>query len=68
LTARIRQGRKIISTTLDTISWEQSEYAEESRVDVPLTDELLASIEAEPGYKLPIAYVELARIQNGGIP
>jgi hypothetical protein len=48
--------------------WEQSEYAVKSRIDVPLTDELLASIEAELGYKLPTAYVELARIQNGGIP
>ncbi|MFN9712785.1 MAG: SMI1/KNR4 family protein [Planctomycetota bacterium] len=48
--------------------WEQSDYASSSRVDVPLTDELLASIESELGYKLPTAYVELARIQNGGIP
>ena len=48
--------------------WEQSEYAEESYVDVQLTDELLSSIEAELGYKLPASYVGLARIQNGGIP
>ena len=48
--------------------WEQLDYASSSRVDVPLTDDLLASIEAELGYKLPRAYVELAKIQNGGIP
>ncbi len=48
--------------------WEQSDYAVESYVDAPLTDELLSSIETELGYKLPTAYVELARIQNGGIP
>jgi hypothetical protein len=48
--------------------WEQWDYAASSRVDVPLTDELLSSVEAELGYKLPTAYVELARTQNGGIP
>ena len=48
--------------------WEPSDYAEETRVDVPLTDDLVSSIETELGHKLPTAYVELARIQNGGIP
>ena len=48
--------------------WEPSDYAEETRVDVPLTDDLVSSIETELGHKLPAAYVELARIQNGGIP
>lgn len=48
--------------------WEQSDYANKSYVDAPLTDELLYSIETELGYKLPTAYVELARIQNGGFP
>lgn len=48
--------------------WEQSDYATEAYVDEPLTPELLASIEAELGYKLPAAYVALAMNQNGGLP
>jgi hypothetical protein len=48
--------------------WEDSDYAREEYVDAPLTDEALAAVERELGYKLPRAYVDLARHQIGGIP
>ncbi|MCZ2126614.1 MAG: SMI1/KNR4 family protein [Anaerolineales bacterium] len=48
--------------------WEDSDYAEQEYVDVPLTPALLKRVERTLGYKLPAAYVELARHQNGGTP
>lgn len=48
--------------------WEDSDYARKTYVDVPITDELVASVETELGLKLPEAYIELMRSQNGGIP
>lgn len=48
--------------------WEQSDYATKEYVGEPVTDALVASVEAELGYKLPRAYVALMRPQNGGIP
>ena len=48
--------------------WKASEYATKTYVDVPLTPELLARVEQALGYKLPVAYVELMKLQNGGIP
>ena len=48
--------------------WEDPDYAREKYIDAPLTDELLAAVERDLGYKLPRTYVELARHQNGGIP
>jgi cell wall assembly regulator SMI1 len=48
--------------------WEPSEYAEKEYVGVPLTDEAVAAVERKLGFKLPAAYVELMRFQNGGIP
>ncbi len=48
--------------------WEDSNYAREEYVGAPLTDEALAAVERELGYRLPRAYVALSRHQNGGIP
>lgn len=48
--------------------WEKSDYASETYVSEPFTDDILASVEEELGYKLPDAYVELMRRQNGGVP
>jgi len=48
--------------------WKPSEYALKTYVDAPPTDETIAAVERELGYKLPASYVELMQIQNGGIP
>lgn len=48
--------------------WDPSDYADQEYVDVPLTPALLERVERTLGYKLPAAYVELAKHQNGGIP
>lgn len=48
--------------------WDDSEYARDAYVDEPPSPELVASIEAELGYRLPRSYVRLMRWQNGGIP
>lgn len=48
--------------------WEPSEYALKEYIGAPLTDEAVAAVERELGYKLPTSYVEFMRFQNGGIP
>jgi hypothetical protein len=48
--------------------WAPSDYARKEYVDDPPSADLVASIEAELGYRLPAAYVELAQHQNGGVP
>jgi hypothetical protein len=48
--------------------WEDSEYALESYTSPPPSDELIASIEAELGVRLPPSYVALMKTRNGGIP
>ena len=48
--------------------WEDSAYALEEYVSKPPSDELIASVEQELGYKLPISYIWLMKQHNGGIP
>lgn len=48
--------------------WDNCDYAQKEYVGEELTDELAASIESELGYKLPAAYIELMKFQNGGMP
>lgn len=48
--------------------WEDSEYAKEEYVEDYPSNELIKSIEEELGYKLPFSYINLMRLQNGGIP
>ncbi|WP_369011086.1 SMI1/KNR4 family protein [Paenibacillus sp. MER TA 81-3] len=48
--------------------WDDSDYALEEYVDEPPTDELIATIEEELGYKLPASYIAMMKIHNGGIP
>ncbi len=48
--------------------WDDDEYALEDYVEAPPADDLIVAIEAELGYKLPAAYIELMKLHNGGIP
>ncbi|MCA9533919.1 MAG: SMI1/KNR4 family protein [Myxococcales bacterium] len=48
--------------------WSDEPYAIKAYQDVPLTDALLAEVEAELGFTLPAAYVALMRTRNGGCP
>ena len=48
--------------------WDDADYAKEAYLNPPPTDELIASIEKELGYKLPASYIALMQHSNGGIP
>ncbi len=48
--------------------WDDNDYAMEEYVAAPPSDELVASIEQELGYKLPDSYIWLMKQHNGGIP
>ncbi|WP_442954391.1 SMI1/KNR4 family protein [Paenibacillus sp. MMS18-CY102] len=55
--------------TFDLTSfWDDSDYALQAYVSEPPTDELIASLEQELGYKLPRFYIEMMKQHNGGIP
>lgn len=48
--------------------WNDSEYALDKYVSEPPSDELIADIEKELGYKLPASYISLMKQHNGGTP
>ena len=48
--------------------WDDNWYALKEFVSDPPSDELIASVEEELGYKLPAAYIWLMKQHNGGIP
>lgn len=48
--------------------WNDSDYAVKNYVSKPPTDELIASIEQELGYKLPASYIAMMKLHNGGKP
>lgn len=48
--------------------WEESVYSRKEYISDPPSDELIASVEQELGYKLPASYIWLTKQHNGGIP
>lgn len=48
--------------------WDDDEYAKENYVDDAPSDDLIAEIEKELGYKLPESYIWLMKQHNGGTP
>ncbi|WP_193214789.1 SMI1/KNR4 family protein [Luteolibacter marinus] len=48
--------------------WEDSQYAKENYVGEEPTPEVIEAVEKRLGYKLPAAYIQLAKTQNGGFP
>ena len=48
--------------------WDDNEYALKEYVSDPPSDELIASVEEELGYKLPASYIWLMKRHNGGMP
>jgi hypothetical protein len=48
--------------------WDNCEYARKEYVGEPLTEDIASFIEQNLGYKLPSAYIELMKCQNGGTP
>ena len=48
--------------------WDDSAYAQKAYVCPPPSDERIADIEEELGYKLPASYIWLMKQHNGGAP
>ena len=47
--------------------WNDVDYAFESYIGKPVTDKDIKDAEAELGYTLPAAYIELLKHHNGGV-
>lgn len=48
--------------------WDDNWYAQKEYISDPPSDERIASVEEELGYKLPASYIWLMKQHNGGIP
>jgi hypothetical protein len=48
--------------------WDNSEYAITEYVNEYPSDAMIRKVEEEFGYTLPESYIEMMKIQNGGIP
>ena len=48
--------------------WADCEYAAETYVEASLDEKFISQVESILGYKIPLAYVELCKTQNGGSP
>lgn len=48
--------------------WDDNWYAQKEYISDPPSDELIASVEEDLGYKLPASYIWLMKQHNGGIP
>ena len=48
--------------------WDDSDYAEKEYIEAAPSDELIAGVEQELGYRLPASYIWLMKRHNGGIP
>lgn len=48
--------------------WVESEYVAENYTSAQVTASVVSSVEEQLKYKLPQAYIDLAKIRNGGCP
>ena len=48
--------------------WQASDHAASAYTEPWPSDELIARVEADLGYRLPAFYVALMRVRNGGMP
>ena len=48
--------------------WRDSPYTWEKYTEPAPSDELIARVEADLGYRLPASYVALMHVRNGGVP
>lgn len=65
----VDEQRQQIFPSLDPDAfWDESEYAENSDGGGYPSDEVIASVEAELGFRLPASYVALMRTRDGGMP
>lgn len=53
---------------IDDSWWDDSDHARRAYAGLPVDDEIVDSVEAELGYRLPVSYVALMRRHNGGMP